>query len=142
MYKIIGADNKEYGPITLENIKLWLAEGRVTSKTLAQLDACNEWKPLGSFPEMGIPPIVPPQYLPQATEGQKSKLVAALLGIFLGGLGVHRFYLGYTTIGVLQIVVTICTFGFGLLWGFIEGICIIAGAGITVDANGLPLKNP
>jgi TM2 domain-containing membrane protein YozV len=56
------------------------------------------------------------------TKSKKSKLVAGLLGILLGPLGVGRFYLGYTAIGVLQIVVTICTCGLGGLWGFIDGI--------------------
>ena len=70
---------------------------------------------------------------------EKSRLVAGLLGILLGSLGVHRFYLGYTKMGIIQIVVTIVTFGFGSLWGFIEGIIIIAG-GNWKDATGLPLK--
>jgi TM2 domain-containing membrane protein YozV len=69
----------------------------------------------------------------------KSKLVAGLLGIFLGGFGVHRFYLGYTQIGVIQIIVTIVTCGLGSLWGLIEGILILTGSGIKEDAQGRPL---
>jgi len=72
-------------------------------------------------------------------ENGKSRLAAGLLGIFLGGLGIHRFYLGYTAIGIIQIVVTFITLGFGALWGFIEGIMILAG-GINKDAHGLPLS--
>ena len=70
----------------------------------------------------------------------KSRMTAGLLGIFLGGFGVHRFYLGYTSIGVLQILVTIATCGIGSLWGTIEGILILAGTGITTDAEGRPLR--
>ena len=70
----------------------------------------------------------------------KSRLTAGLLGIFLGGLGVHRFYLGYTSIGVLQILVTIATCGIGGLWGIIEGILILGGNGIKTDAEGRPLR--
>ncbi len=70
----------------------------------------------------------------------KSKLVAGLLGIFLGAWGIHNFYLGNTSRGVIQIVVTIVTCGIGGLWGFIEGIMIIAGS-IKTDANGVPLKD-
>ena len=70
---------------------------------------------------------------------QKSKLVAALLGIFLGAWGIHNFYLGDTKKGIIQIVVTIVTCGIGGLWGFIEGIMILAGS-IKTDANGVPLK--
>ncbi|MBT2536508.1 TM2 domain-containing protein [Arthrobacter sp. ISL-69] len=45
------------------------------------------------------PPMPNPAYgYPQP----KSKLVAGLLGIFLGGIGIHRFYLGFTEIGVIH----------------------------------------
>lgn len=70
----------------------------------------------------------------------KSKIAAGLLGIFLGGLGIHRFYLGYTTMGIIQIVVTLVTCGFGSLWGFVEGIMILCGSTITTDAKGNPLE--
>lgn len=74
----------------------------------------------------------------RVTKQLKSKLAAGLLGIFLGGFGVHRFYLGYTGIGIAQIVVTIVTCGIGALWGFIEGILILTG-NINKDAQGNPL---
>lgn len=70
---------------------------------------------------------------------RKSRLAAGLLGIFLGGYGVHRFYLGYVGIGVLQLAVTICTCGIGGLWGFIEGILILCQSTITTDSEGNPL---
>lgn len=73
-----------------------------------------------------------------AVPGQKSKLTAGLLGIFLGGLGIHSFYLGFTRRGVLQIVVTFLTLGVGSLWGFIEGILILVDK-MPYDANGQPL---
>ncbi len=70
---------------------------------------------------------------------QKSKLTAGLLGLFLGSLGIHRFYLGYTKMGIIQIVVTLVTCGIGALWGEIEGILILCGKYITTDADGNPL---
>ncbi len=77
-------------------------------------------------------------YDPQA----KSKIAAGLLGIFLGGFGVHRFYLGFTKIGIIQIVVTIFTCGIGSLWGFVEGILYLVGSnGYTSDASGRPLRD-
>lgn len=57
----------------------------------------------------------------------KSKLTAGLLQIFLGSFGVGRFYLGYTTIGVLQLVVSLVTCGIGSIWGLIDGILILIG---------------
>jgi TM2 domain-containing membrane protein YozV len=71
---------------------------------------------------------------------QKSKLAAGLLGIFLGGWGIHNFYLGFTTKAIIQIVVTVVTCGVGALWGFIEGILILCGK-IDKDAKGIPLKD-
>ena len=56
------------------------------------------------------------------TSGQKSKMVAALLAIFLGGIGIHKFYLGYTNEGIIQIVITLFTCGVGSLIALIEGI--------------------
>lgn len=74
---------------------------------------------------------------------QKSKLVAGLLGIFLGSLGIHNFYLGYITKAVIQLVITIVTCGLGAvvssIWGLIEGIMILTGR-IDVDGKGIPLK--
>ena len=68
----------------------------------------------------------------------KSKMVAGLLGIFLGGWGIHNFYLGNTGRGIAQIIVTIVTCGIGALWVLIEGILILTGS-INTDADGKPL---
>jgi hypothetical protein len=54
MYKIIGADQKEYGPITADQIRQWIAEGRVNGQTHACLEGTQEWKPLSMFPEFGF----------------------------------------------------------------------------------------
>lgn len=51
MYKIIGVDQKEYGPISAEQLRQWIAEGRANAQTLVQAQAGGEWKPLASFPE-------------------------------------------------------------------------------------------
>ena len=80
-----------------------------------------------------------------AGENAKSKLAAGLLGIFLGGLGIHNFYLGYTKKAVAQLL--ICLLGSCLIigpavsgiWGLVEGILILTGK-IRVDGKGNPLK--
>lgn len=89
---------------------------------------------------------------PKASADSKSKLAAGLLGIFLGGFGVHNFYLGYTSKAVTQLVLTIvgyvlCCIGIGIflvlgvgIWGLVEGIMILAGK-IDTDANGKPLTD-
>lgn len=76
----------------------------------------------------------------------KSKMAAGLLGIFLGGIGIHRFYLGYNAIAIVQLVLGLLgfiTFGITALaswiWGLIEGILILTGS-INKDATGRPLR--
>jgi len=59
----------------------------------------------------------------QATNnGENKKLVAGILGILIGGLGIHKFILGYTKEGIIQIVLTFVTCGIGSFIGLIEGI--------------------
>src|SRR5512145_2284744 len=59
MYKIIGADRKEYGPITADQIRQWIAERRVNGQTMVQAEGSTDWKPLASFPEFAS--LLPPQ---------------------------------------------------------------------------------
>lgn len=80
--------------------------------------------------------------VPAGAPAGQSRLVVGLLGIFLGGWGVHRFLMGYTTIGIIQIAVTLVTCGIGSIWGLIEGIMVLAKAGsFTHDAHGRPLTD-
>lgn len=90
-------------------------------------------------PQMQQAAYQQPQMGPVGVE-QKSKIVAGLLGIFLGAYGIHQFYLGNSKKGVIQLLVTFVTCGIGSLWGFIEGIMILCGS-INTDANGVPLKD-
>lgn len=69
----------------------------------------------------------------------KSKIVAALLQIFLSPFAVGRFYLGYTNIAVIQIVVTIFSCGIGAWWPIIDGILILMGR--VPDAQGRTLRD-
>ena len=73
---------------------------------------------------------------------QKSKMAAGLLGIFLGSLGIHNFYLGYNNKAVAQLLITVLSCGIlsfvSAIWGLIEGVQILTGS-INVDASGNPL---
>ena len=78
--------------------------------------------------------------------GSKSKIVAGLLGIFLGCFGVHNFYLGYTGKAVAQLLLTVLGSFLVIpplaasIWGLVEGIQILIGS-IAVDAKGVPLND-
>lgn len=82
-----------------------------------------------------------PDGIPDNYKG-KSKLVAALLAIFLGALGIHNFYLGYTGKGLTQLLMTMISCSLlapvAAVWALIEGILILCGK-ITTDGKGMPL---
>lgn len=80
------------------------------------------------------------------SNGEKTKLAAGLLGIFLGTFGIHNFYLGYTNRGVIQLVLGIMgvitcgiTSIISGIWGFVEGIMIFTGS-ISKDGKGGAIK--
>jgi hypothetical protein len=96
MYKIQGADQKEYGPVTAEVIRDWIRQGRVTARTLVQVEGVSEWKPLADFIEFSTdlaakqggassapPPMmgaVPPALPPKPKSGMA--VASLVLGIF------------------------------------------------------------
>lgn len=117
-----------------------------------QYGAPQPTAPQYGAPQYGTPQYAAPQYgAPQYGAGysQKSKLAAGLLGIFLGGLGVHNFYLGNTGKAVAQLLLTLVGWvllGLGpiaaAVWGLVEGILILTsqyGSPWHRDANGLEL---
>jgi len=64
MYKIIGADQKEYGPISADQLRQWIAEGRASAQTKVLPEGATEWKMVGDLPEFaaaspGIAPAAP-----------------------------------------------------------------------------------
>lgn len=74
------------------------------------------------------------QPFPEAVSS-KDWLTTLLLNLFLGGLGVHRFYVGKTGTGILMLV----TCGGVGVWALIDLITVIIGS--FKDAQGLPVKN-
>jgi len=136
MYRIIGKDGQQYGPVTAEQLRGWMAENRANAQTLAQTDGTQDWKPLGSFPEFAadlkpppasatVPPtITPPPCTP--VPRASNKIPAGICGILLGSLGIHKFILGYTGAGLVMLLVTLLTCGLASpvmhVIGLIEGI--------------------
>jgi hypothetical protein len=61
MYKIIGADQKEYGPITAGQVREWVAEGRLNGQSKIQVDGSGQWMQLRDMPEFAaLAPPAPP----------------------------------------------------------------------------------
>ena len=70
MYILIGADQKEYGPVAADEVRAWIAEGRANGQTLARFEG-GPWKPLSTFPEFvgslgAAPQSAPPMPMAQA----------------------------------------------------------------------------
>lgn len=90
-------------------------------------------------------PYQQPGY-PMVGGPQKSKVAAGILGILLGGLGIHNFYLGKNKIALIQLLVSVVSFGVLYpimgIWGLVEGILILIGhENYRTDSNGVPLKD-
>ncbi len=116
-------------------------------------------------PQQGYSGYQPPNYTsqsyqpPQAQQPkyttppmgyqQKSRLAAGLLGIMLGSLGIHNFYLGFNSRGVIQLVLSLAggllTCGLGTvaaaIWGFIEGVSLLSSSSPRFDGNGVILRD-
>ena len=90
-------------------------------------------------PGEGMPPGygVPPGY------GGKSRVAAGVLALLLGTFGIHNFYLGYTTKGIIQLVISLTVVGLIVtgIWAFIDFIMLIMRSGsYACDAQGQPLQ--
>lgn len=134
MYKIIGCDGKEYGPVSAEQIRAWLREGRATMQTLTQPMGGGDWRPLASLPEFATPPsVVPPVTSSTSIPGADKKLTAGILGILLGEFGIHKFVLGYTGEGIAMLLVTLLTCGIG--WVVMKVIGVVEGITYLVKSD-------
>jgi len=89
---------------------------------MAQLGA-----PYGVDPITGVP------------FSDKSRVVAGMLQIFLGGFGAGRFYTGHTMLAIAQICVTFFTCGIGILWPLVDGVLMLTGR--VTDSDGRPLRD-
>jgi len=86
MYKVIGSDNREYGPASEETVRRWIAEGRANAQSQAQSEGETGWRTLGSFPEFAaalaagaaVPPPPPP---PASASPTGAPEAAGMLGV-------------------------------------------------------------
>ena len=113
MYKILGQDGKEYGPVNADVLRQWHLQGRLNAQTRACAQGSADWKPLSEFAELShllsAPPPPSPASLAQAAvpaQGQQSGLAVAslVLGLFslvCGGilLGLPAIITGHMAVG-------------------------------------------
>jgi len=105
MYKIIGADQKEYGPVSAEQLRQWISDGRINAVTKIRLEGAADWKNASEFPEfapllVGAPPVAAspaPVALPPSTaKTNQMALWAMITGIV--SLVCCQSYLGLVSI--------------------------------------------
>ena len=85
MYRIIGGDQKEYGPISADELRGWIQANRVDARTRVQVEGRSDWQVLGELPEfadaLAVCPGAPPPTVTAKTSG------LAIISLVLGVLG-------------------------------------------------------
>ncbi|MFT4189468.1 MAG: NINE protein [Aeromicrobium sp.] len=141
----------EYGPYTVEQLQQYAGSGNITADSHVRVDG-GDWVTASALPELAgafpAPAAAPyptapaygaapayaaaPGYAGQFSD--KEWLPTVLISFFLGGLGVDRFYLGYTGLGIAKLL----TCGGCGVWSLIDFIMIIMDK--IPDAQGRPLR--
>jgi hypothetical protein len=86
MYRIIGVDGREYGPISADQLRQWISENRANASTPSLTEGATDWKPLGSLPEFSTlfaSAAVPATFPAAPIPWQKSSAFATT-GLVLG----------------------------------------------------------
>ncbi len=89
MFKVIGKDGKEYGPVDAQQLKNWIAQGRLDGSSLVKPEGAADWKPLREFPELqsAVPALPLQAVVARPTSGLAvASLVLGVLGLFTFGL--------------------------------------------------------
>src|SRR5262245_27038263 len=89
MYKITGADGKEYGPASVQQIQEWIAQGRVNAQTRVQQVGAVEWKPASEYTELAAFFTAPvssassasPPFVPVGQKKQGLAITSFVLGV-------------------------------------------------------------
>jgi GYF domain 2 len=136
MYKIIGADQKQYGPISGDQIRQWISEGRVNGQTVACAEGTEDWKPLAQFPEFGFTAAPAAAAKPPAYAGApmtREEIVARdysldLMSCFSRGWMLYKENFGTMFVTFLLFIVLL----------FAAGL-IVQAALMVVGVNHLPI---
>lgn len=97
MYKIIGSDSKEYGPVSSDKIREWLRQGRVNDQTKVKADGAADWQSLGSVAEFADAFSASPKVPGAAMSGDAQPSKLATWSLVLG-------IVGFLTFGITAIV--------------------------------------
>ena len=88
MYRIIGGDQKEYGPVRAEEVRGWIKQRRLNANSLVRSEGATDWKPLSSLPEFSgalasmVPAtVVTAQTIVQAPRNNAMAIAGLVCGI-------------------------------------------------------------
>ena len=106
MYKVIGVDQKQYGPVSADQVRQWIAEGRVNAQTQAQIEGAADWKTLREFPEFAgsfpaPPPTAPPPFPRGSASQSGSENDMAVAGFILSLVGFFCCGFLFSTLGLV-----------------------------------------
>lgn len=123
-------NEETHGPYPEEQLREWIRSGNVVASDKVAREGDSTWVSVDMVPEFAAELAAAPAQAAAAsstaapagaaTGAKKDKLVAGILAILLGGLGVHHFYLGSMGRGILYIVLA-CV-GISPILGIIDGI--------------------
>ncbi len=116
-YKIIGQDGKEYGPATGEQLRQWILENRIESRTPVFAEDAKDWTFAGLLPEFAalfqpagtqVPPTIAPPNQPRKVNGfATTGLVCGILSVTLclccGGIPFNVLGLIFSIVALFQI---------------------------------------
>jgi prepilin-type processing-associated H-X9-DG protein len=127
-YIIIGDDNKEYGPVSAEELRKWIAAGRADAHTKVRAEGTTEWQPLSQFPELAdaLKKPSPPPFSTTATAAPPAVAKTSAMAITSLVLGI----LGFFTCGLTAL--------FGLILG-IMAIAKVSNSGGTLRGKGIAI---
>jgi prepilin-type processing-associated H-X9-DG protein len=135
MYKIIGTDGKEYGPVSAEQLRQWLGEGRVNFQTRVQAGGSADWQALGALPEFAadraaaaaVPPALAAGMAPAKTSGLAiTSLVLGILGFFCGLPALPGLILGFVSLHkIKRSNGSLGGQGIALAGTIVSGVCLL-----------------
>lgn len=130
MYRILGADRREYGPVSAEQLRRWINEGRANAETLVRAEGETAWRPLAQFGEFqfAAPPVSPAPFPPPRYGLARRTNSFAVAGLVFG---------------ILSITGGLCCYGLpfnilGLVFSLI-GLAQIKGSPELYDGQGMAI---
>src|SRR5436190_13900469 len=141
MYRILGADGKEYGPVSADVLRQWIAQGRANNQTRARAEGATEWKLLSELPEFAAElaaksaaTTAPSAMIgPAAAEAPGAEILARDYDLDIGScisrgwdLVMKHFWLTFGATFVIQLIV-----------GVVGGIPLVGWALSAVFLGGL-----